>query len=105
MNAIVCNYKIKGCFWSKIKFSFMRLLHFLGRVMFLRVVNSRGEASKPGCFRGVIFKRRLFSAAKFINVRSFVGRDWWHTNVSEITRELCRKLICAHRSALISTLD
>ncbi len=50
MNAIVCNYKVKGCFWSNINFSFIRLLPLFGRVMFLRVVNFRGEASKPGCF-------------------------------------------------------
>ncbi len=50
MYAIVCNYKVKGCFWSKVNFSFMRLLPLFGRVMFLRVVNSRGGASKPGCF-------------------------------------------------------
>ncbi len=49
-NAIVCNYKVNGCFWSKVNFSFIRLLPLFGRVMLLLVVNSRGGASKPGCF-------------------------------------------------------
>ncbi len=44
MNAIVCNYKVKGCcFWSKVNFSFMRLLTLFGRVMFLCVVNFRAR--------------------------------------------------------------
>ncbi len=44
MYAIVCNYKVNGCFWSKVNFSFMRLLPLFGRVMFLRVVTtSRGK--------------------------------------------------------------